>query len=143
MKTKLRSGLTILALVCSVYAIGQPCLNTWKYRVPITVDNTANPTALNNHQMKFVINTQDLVVAGKAKADGGDIRVLDKNGNHLPFWIQDNTYNTPSTIIWANVGTVAANGVDSIYLFYGRSSAASLSSGIDALWGPLHGGANH
>ena len=109
-------------------AFAQPCLNGWSYRTPIVVNNS-NGSALANFQAKFVFNSQDLVVAGKAKADGGDIRVLDKLGNNLSFWIQNGTYNKPTTIIWVKLTSVNAAVIDSIYLFYGNKTSNNVSSG--------------
>lgn len=115
-----------ILLVGSTFA--QPCLTDWRYRVPITINNS-NGLALSDFQVKFVVNTQDLVVSGKAKADGGDVRVLDKAGNNLSFWIQNGTYNKPSTTIWVKLNALSASSIDSIYLFYGNSKANSVSSG--------------
>ncbi len=120
--------LSALLLFVTSSAFAQPCLNGWSYRTPVVINNS-NGTALSNHQAKFVFNSQDLVVAGKAKADGGDIRVLDKLGNNLSFWIENGTFNKPSTTIWVKLTTVNAATIDSIYLFYGNATANNVSSG--------------
>lgn len=129
MKTKQIKFLVVLLAIIGVYPlVAQPCLNGWEYRVPVVINNSSGVT-VSNFQVKFVVNTQDLVVAGKAKADGGDIRLLDKTGNNLPFWIENGTYNKPSTSIWVKLTSLSASTIDSVYLFYGNSSAANVSSG--------------
>ena len=116
-----------LVLLTSL-AFSQPCLTGWTYRVPVLIDNSAN-TALSDHQIKLTLNTQELIVKGKAKLDGGDIRFLDKNGAVLPFWIDPESYNSTTSEIWIKVNSIAATSTDTIYLFYGEASSLSLSNG--------------
>lgn len=110
-------------------AMAQPCLTGWTYRVPVYIDNTTNGFELEDHQVLVTINTQALIVAGKAKIDGGDIRFLDKNGAVLPFWLDQESYNSTASDIWVNVSTIEASVIDTIYLFYGESSSISISDG--------------
>lgn len=121
----------LILAALSVTAVAQPCLSGWQFRQAVVVDNTANPDALTNHQAKVVLNTQSLIVSGQMQASGGDLRVLSKTGSTLSFWIENNTVNTPSTNVWVKIPSLAANSADTIYLFYGRESASSLSNGIN------------
>lgn len=122
------SLLSLLLFVVGFAKAQQPCLTGWTYRVPVFVDNTAN-TALTDHQVKVTLDAQELIVKGKARLDGGDIRFLDKNGAVLPFWINPENYNSDASEVWVNVNSIAAGVVDTIYLFYGESSSLSISSG--------------
>lgn len=105
-----------------------PCLDGWKYRVTVIVNNPG--AQLTGHQVKFLVNTQDLVLQEKAKADAGDIRVTDNQGTPISFWIKNETYNTPSTTIWAKAPEVNGSGNDTLYLFYGNPTANNTASGI-------------
>ena len=106
----------------------QPCIQNWKYRQPIFIDNTSGPS-LQAFQVKLVLNSQDLVVAGKMQSSGADVRIQDKNGNDLAFWIENGTINKTLTNIWVKIGSIAANSKDTLYLFYGNNSAVSFSAG--------------
>ena len=115
-------------LLSSIWVKAQPCLTGWTYRVPVLINNTSGG-ALSNHQVALTLNAQQLIVKGKAKLDGGDIRFLDKNGSVLPFWINPEKYNSTAAEIWVKVNTIAAAQVDTIYLFYGEASSLTLSNG--------------
>jgi gliding motility-associated-like protein len=123
--------LLIFILATSVESLAQPCLTGWNYRVPITIDNTANASALSDHQVLVTVNTQDLVVSGKARISGQDIRFLNESGVALAFWIENDTYSATDTRLWVKVDNVPASSTADIYLFYGNSSATSLSNGDD------------
>lgn len=127
-KTVLKLLLTVLSLWILITGHAQPCLQNWEFRRPIYINNSAG-TALSAFQVKMLLNTQDLVVGGKMKADGRDIRIQDKNGNDLSFWVENGTMNKPNTTIWIKLASVLASTVDTIYLFYGNSSVSSVSSG--------------
>ncbi len=86
------SSLFAALLVCllSTGAAAQaPCLPGWTYRVPVAVDNRGGAVPLGGHQVLVVLNTQALVAQHKAKADGSDLRFLDKAGSVLPYWIEN------------------------------------------------------
>lgn len=131
----LRGYLLGLGLLLTTHLRAQPpCLADWSYRVPVAVDNSSGP-ALTDYQVLVELNTSTLVGAGKAKIDGGDIRWLDAAGQVLPFWIEENTYNTTATRIWVKVPSLPANSTPEIYLFYGNNVALSESEGDDTfLW---------
>ena len=48
-------------LLMQFNAFAQPCLNGWKYRSELSIANSNNDTLLA-HQVKYVVNTQDLVI---------------------------------------------------------------------------------
>jgi gliding motility-associated-like protein len=111
------------------FSFAQPCLSGWNYRVPVTIDNSANAFALTNFQTVLEMNTSTLVLNGKTKSDGGDIRVADASGTLLTFWIETGTFNSSQTRIWIQVPSVSANGTATVYLFYGNPSATNTSNG--------------
>jgi gliding motility-associated-like protein len=117
-------------LLLSVVGYGQnPCLTTWHYRVPITLDNTANPNPLVDYQLKFVLNTDSLIQLGALKADGSDLRFTNAAGVLLPFWVVNNTMNTITTEVWVNVDNIPPLSNIDIYMFYGKQDALSVMDG--------------
>lgn len=129
MKLLVRSFVLSMLVAGGLSSFAQPCISGFKYRLPVVVDNTGNSSALTNFQVKLVLNTQDLVVSGKMQANGGDLRLRDKTGNSLSFWIENGTMNQPTTVVWVKMPSIAASSADTIYAFYGRESASSLSNG--------------
>lgn len=122
---------TILLFFLLIYfaTSAQPCLSGWSYRMPVTVDNSANAFTLTDHQVMVSLNTAQLVLDGKMKVDGGDLRVTNDAGNLISFWIETGTINTSTTRLWIKVPQVAANTIANIYVFYGNPSASTVSNG--------------
>jgi gliding motility-associated-like protein len=119
-------------LACLLFtgaAAQTPCLPGWTYRVPVAVDNRGGAVPLGGHQVLVVVNTQALVAQHKAKADGSDIRFLDKAGTVLPYWIENGTYNTTQTRLWVKVGAIPAGVSEPVYLFYGAPGAFAVADG--------------
>jgi hypothetical protein len=99
---------------------------TWHWRKPITINNSGG--ALTNYQVKVVINTQELIAAGKMQSDGDDIRFTRSDKvTEIPYWIESGI-NTASTIIWVKVPSIPG-GNSNIYIYYGNPAAAGASSG--------------
>ncbi|MGC9132552.1 MAG: CCXG family PEP-CTERM protein [Candidatus Micrarchaeia archaeon] len=104
-------------------------LTTWKYRRPITIDNTQNPNTLSNYQVLVTLDTASLISAGKMRSDCGDIRFTDSDAQTLlSYWIE-NGCNSANTRIWVKVPTIPASSTKTIYVYYGNLSATSLSNG--------------
>ncbi len=126
---------TLCLLAISIRLISQP--TGWSYVQPISVtENTGTLTA--NYQLKLTVNTQALITAGKMNSDGSDIR-FGKNcaGTTLfNYWIESGI-NTPSTIIWVKIDTLQANATSKIYLFYGNTTATSVSAVNGTFVGPI------
>lgn len=105
----------------------QGCLSGYRYRVPITLNNS-NPGALTFFQVKVIVNTQALVSAAKIRLDGGDIRFTNSAGTLLTYWYNPVTFNTTATEFWVKVDNIPV-GSSSIYLFYGNATSSVVSSG--------------
>jgi hypothetical protein len=106
-----------------------PWLTGWQYRRPITIDNSSNSSSLTDYQVVVTLNTQSLISAGKMRSDGGDIRFTDSDGTTLlNYWIESGI-NSASTKIWVKVPSIPGNSTKTIYVYYGNSSATSLSDG--------------
>lgn len=113
----------------STIVSAQPCMDKWRFRTPITIDNTANPNPLVDYQFKIELATNALIAQGEMKADGGDIRITNSAGVELPFWIENYTINTATTVIWINVDNIPPLSTIDLYMFYGNVAANSVASG--------------
>ena len=92
------------------------------YTRKITIDNTANSTALTNYQVKLIINTQALIGAGKMRTDGNDIRFADSS-QPLSYYLVSSTLNTTTTEIWVKIPSVAASSTKDIFMYYGNPTS--------------------
>ncbi|HID08700.1 TPA: DUF2341 domain-containing protein, partial [Candidatus Micrarchaeota archaeon] len=94
----------------------------FKYSVPVTVTNP-NSQDLTDFQVKITLDTAGLISQGKLRDNCADIRVADSSGDFLPYWLDADTCNTPSTEIWVKVPYIPANGSVTLYIYYGNSGA--------------------
>jgi hypothetical protein len=101
----------------------------FSYRREVTINNTNNSNNLSDYQVLITLNTQSLISVGKMRSDCGDIRFTDSDGETLlNYWIESGV-NTTSTKIWVKIPSIPANSTKTIYVYYGNSSATSLSNG--------------
>ncbi len=102
--------------------------NGTQYKRAITVDNTGNSNTLANYQISLTLNTATLISSGKMRSDCGDIRINDSDDATAitNYWVEN--CNNSATIIWILVPSIPASSIKTIYLYYGGSSATSLSS---------------
>jgi gliding motility-associated-like protein len=117
-------------------------MSNWAYRVPITITNPS-ASVLTDFQVVTSLNTVTLLLDGKIRSDGGDIRVLTNGGSSLSHWLESGTFNTTTTRLWIKVPGIPANGSTTVYLFYGNPSASSASNGntVFELFDDFAGGA--
>jgi gliding motility-associated-like protein len=83
---------------------------------------------MNDQQIELIFNSTSLVSAGKMNSDGSDIRVLDRKGNQLSFFIESGTMNSSTTSLWIKTDSIVGYSSDTIYLYYGKTSSTNLSS---------------
>lgn len=112
----------VLTIIYCQSLQAQPCLSGFNYRVPIILDNSNSGTT-TGAQLQLIIDTKALISAGKMKSNGADLRFLDAQGDTLPFAIENGTLNTKATEIWLRKPTVRGYSKDTIYMYYGNSSA--------------------
>ena len=120
-------SILIIILITSNVTFAQPCKNGWNYRREIKFSNPGS--ILRNFQVEFLLPTATLVYNSKAQINGGDIRIVDFNGNDLNFWIDEDTYNTSSTSFWVKMDSLAPAGNTSVFVFYGKTGELSQSNG--------------
>lgn len=125
----------VLFLVFSVKMYAQPA--GWSYSAPFQIVNNAAVQVVN-YQAAVTVNTQALISAGQMQATGNDIRFgKDCAGNTLyNYWIESGL-NTTSTIIWVKIDTLFPSATRTFYLFYGNSSAPSVSGVPGVFNGPM------
>ena len=104
----------------------------FNYRIPITIKENSGKN-LNDYQVLIIINTQNLIAAGKMKSDCSDIRFTYYNSTSnteikIPYWMEDGC-NSANTKIWVKVPYIPANGNARIYMYYGNPFALSESNG--------------
>jgi len=99
----------------------------FKYRKPITINNTANPNTLTAWPVLVRMSTNDLISAGKMRSDCGDIRFGDSEGNGYSYWIESGC-NSADTRIWVNISSIPGGGTKQIYVFYGNPKATTVSN---------------
>jgi hypothetical protein len=99
--------------------------DSWTYRVAINISNSG--TSETNTQVKILDNydLSTLTVAGKIQSNLDDLRFTDTNGELIDYWIEDSTNN--SVDIWGIIPSIPSGGTN-IYMYYGNSSATSVSS---------------
>jgi len=124
-------SLLILILINS-FSLSEADLPGWSYSAVIGSDNSSGG-ALTNYQILVNLDTQTLITAGKMNSDCSDIRFLDSDdATQLSYWIESGA-NTSSTLIWVEVPTISAASTKNIYMYYGNSGAAAVSSMTDAM----------
>jgi hypothetical protein len=99
-----------------------------QYKRVIKIDNTLNTNNLQGYAIPLTLDTSTLISGGKMKADGGDIRFYDIDGNKFPYWVESGL-NTAQTKIWVNITSIPASVVSYIYMDYGNPGLVSESSG--------------
>ncbi len=101
-------------------------LTNWNYRKAVTISNSGS--SLTDYQVLITIDTASLVTAGKLLSSCDDIRFTSSDGSTvLNYWIESGC-NTSTTNVWVKVPSIA-NGSNTIYFYYGYSSATVASNG--------------
>lgn len=119
--------LTIVLLVLTSSLFAQTCLPGWTYYRPISVNNPS-ADALSDCQVSFVLNTGELVSAGKLAANGADLRITDAACNVLPYFM-DSLATDTANVIWVRVPAVSATDTLELQLYYGNALADSVANG--------------
>lgn len=119
---------TTLALALSFVFNANAQLSGYSNVMPVTVSNSASVTAVD-YQLKLTINTQSLISASQMQVTGDDIRFGKTcDGSTLyNHWLESGI-NTATTTIWVKIDSIPAGGNRTFYMFYGNSTATSVSS---------------
>jgi hypothetical protein len=101
----------------------------WNRQIAITV---VNPGPAREAMVLATIDTTKPIAKGEMRTDGADVRIVTSSCVDVPFWVEGGL-GTSQTKIWMRVPSLAS-GRNQIDLFYGNSSAPSVSS-VDAVFG--------
>lgn len=102
----------------------------WRYRQPVTIDNTQNASDLTNYQINVELDNSNTDFWNNVENDGRSIRFTDSNKTTLiDFWIEKFDFSGQSAFIWIEVPTIPASANKNIYMYYGNNTAVSSSDG--------------
>jgi hypothetical protein len=112
-------------LVTCGAACVEPFLSGFAYRVAIPIVNGGG--ALSDFQVRFTLDTQSRIAAGKMAANAADLRLTAGDGlTPLSFWASPATVNTTTTAVWVRIASLPP-GSTKIFAYYGNSGATSAS----------------
>ena len=137
--------------MCTWEESGQFSINGtpgWNYRQRLNIHNNVASQLPTGYSVRLVLDTVNLVNAGKLRSDGNDLRVLWFNGT-TPIELDrfaETAFNTANTEIWFRTqATIAGNTDDANYwIYYGNPSANAAPANranVYALWDDLDGSA--
>ena len=114
----------------------------FSYRRQITVTEQSG-NDLIDYQVLIELNSDNFEFS-HANSDGSDIRFCDGN-NFLDYWIEKWDSANQEAKIWVKVPNISANGITSLYMYYGNPNVTSASDVnstfiriIDGLVGAWH-----
>jgi len=107
--------------------------SSWQYYNAINIDNTGNPNTLTDYSVLVIVNTYDLIAAGKMNIDGSDIRFTTDFSDNLSYWVDPGIQNefaanTATTHVWVKIPVINASSSTTVHLVYGNQSAGSESN---------------
>jgi len=94
----------------------------WTYRRAIEVADSSNDDQ-DEYQVMLTLDTEALILAGKLRADCGDLHVTDTDGvTPLPQWIARGC-GAADTEVWVRMPNLIGGGSRLLYLYYGDPTA--------------------
>ncbi len=90
---------------------------------------------LNNDAQAYTTTAVKVTIPydSSMQADFDDIRFTSDNGQtQIPFWIEKYTASTDAQI-WVRIPTLPASDYATVFMYYGSSTAASISSGTSTM----------
>jgi len=111
-------------LLKSAHAATNWYSSSWGYRKPITINNIGNTSSLTNYPVQVSV-TYD----SDMQADFDDIRFANSDGTTLiDHWLESKTDSSSATF-WVETPNISGSSQQTIYMYYGNSSASSASDG--------------
>lgn len=99
----------------------------YRYRAVYGLEEKSG-NVLKNYQLRFDINTAEMVKEEKMQKNCADISFHDWSGRKMSYWIESGI-NTEDTIVWVKILKMPANKNTTVYMYYGNKSASSESNG--------------
>jgi hypothetical protein len=100
----------------------------WSYKLPITIDNTANDKELEYYQVLVEIASSSTDFWEHIKADGSDVRFVNQDETaELDFY--EHLFIASTTAqYWVKVNSISTSSVETIYVYYSNDLVSSNSS---------------
>ncbi|MDH7607713.1 MAG: DUF2341 domain-containing protein, partial [Candidatus Bathyarchaeota archaeon] len=142
MKCKFLSLFVILLFLLSQFSIFVPIVPTvkaspgwlsgWNYRKSHIINYASG--AGTNYQIKIKVNYgsgtdsgENVYLNGKCRTDFGDVRFTDDDGvTELDYWMEDKV-DSDYAIFWVEVKDDLSSQAQTIYVYYGKADATSVS----------------
>ncbi|MCL5782223.1 MAG: DUF2341 domain-containing protein [Patescibacteria group bacterium] len=137
---KYRKTITALSLILAGGLVGATSalasqsdwLNGWDYRTTISVGPIATTTVYYATEITFqgsVSTSTNYIDFSKTLSAGADLRITDSDKiTLLPIWIENWDIANKSATVWVRMPQVSSLATSTIYIYYGNSSAPSVSS---------------
>ncbi len=111
-----------------VFSPSNAQLTTWQYAVPVDITENSGSNLIN-WQVPITFDTQTPIGSGKMNTNGSDIRFAEDIAgvSLLNYWVESGI-NTTTTKLWVSIPSISASSTITVYLFYGDSTAPSLST---------------
>lgn len=78
-----------------------------------------------NQQVCFTIDTLSMIDAGQIQPQGNDVRIVNSEGDPIPFWWEPETWDSTETKLWIRTDSIAPAGITRFYMLYGSSETLS------------------
>jgi len=115
--------MTSTGVVVPLVASSVPWWNKyWRFRKPITLVEQSGST-LVDFQVKI-----EVPYDADMRADFSDLRFVDSSGNNLSYWLERYSFSSLA-VVWVKVPQIPALDTETIYMYYGNSTASSESNG--------------
>lgn len=102
--------------------------SSWTYRQLITLENTG-ARSVTNYAVKIQLSADVPGFWSLIESDGRSLRFTDSDGTTLlSSYDQSFDTGTQTATIWVKIPTLAARTTQNIYMYYGNSSATSVSA---------------
>jgi hypothetical protein len=106
--------------------------SSWPYRQSMVIDNTQNANSHTNYSVLLTFDSASIISEGRMNSDLSDLRVTDDdNSTLIPYFIERGE-DSSSTRVWVKVPSIPASSNKTVYLYYGKPTASSLSDPDDA-----------
>lgn len=98
--------------------------DNWQKRQQINIDNSANIDDLTDFQIRLTIPYDS-----NMNDDFSDLRFTQADGQtEIDFWLESKT-DSAEAKVWLEVPAINGNSTQNAYMYYGNSSASSVSNG--------------
>jgi len=116
--------------------IDDPWLTGWMYRKshvinPASGAGTNYQVRIKAHYGSGTDSGEDVYLNGKCRTDFGDVRFTKSDGTTLlDYWMESKT-DSDNAVFWVEVADDLSTNAVTIYIYYGKSDATTISNGFN------------